>query len=99
MGKVLITGGNRGLGYELVRVFYDNNYEIFTVVRTNEVAKKMKNDFKQKFYPIVADLRFDDSKKKISSILGMVTNEIDIVINNAGIPGREYEIEKEYSIG
>ncbi|MBZ9689698.1 SDR family NAD(P)-dependent oxidoreductase [Clostridium estertheticum] len=93
MGKVLITGGNKGLGHELVRVFYENNYEVFTVVRTVEAAEELKYEFKQKCHPIVVDLRFDDSIEKIKSVLAKITTEIDIVINNAGVPGREYEIE------
>jgi NAD(P)-dependent dehydrogenase (short-subunit alcohol dehydrogenase family) len=30
---VLITGANRGLGYELLKVFHKNNYVVFPLIR------------------------------------------------------------------
>ena len=48
MNKVLITGGNRGLGYELVKVFYQSNYQVFVVVRNEAIARDMMKQFKDR---------------------------------------------------
>ncbi|GIM27428.1 hypothetical protein CPJCM30710_00940 [Clostridium polyendosporum] len=37
MIKVLITGANRGLGYELTKVFWENGNEVFCIVRNIEI--------------------------------------------------------------
>ncbi|WP_207652857.1 SDR family NAD(P)-dependent oxidoreductase [Anaeromicrobium sediminis] len=92
--KVLITGGNRGLGYELVKVFLRNGYEVFAVVRSIEGKGKLEKEFKENCYPIVADISSDDSIKIIKSTLTKYTDQIDILINNAGITAKEHEIMK-----
>src|SRR5437879_1260009 len=94
MIKVMITGANRGLGYELVKIFHKGGDEIFPVVRTALSAEKLKTEFKDRIHPIVADISLDNSESIICSSLHKVTDHLDILINNAGIPGQEYEIEK-----
>jgi NAD(P)-dependent dehydrogenase (short-subunit alcohol dehydrogenase family) len=93
MNKVMITGANRGLGYELVKIFHENGSEVFPVVRNVAYAEKLKTEFKERIYPIVADISSDESESIICSSLQRVTDHLDILINNAGIPGQEYEIQ------
>lgn len=90
---VLITGANRGLGYELLKVFYYNNCVVFPLVRSEESANRLRKEFTNRCYPIVADIRSDDCKEIIKSTLENHTDKLDILINNAGIPGRAYQIE------
>ncbi len=92
--QVLITGANRGLGYELLRVFYENQSTVFPLVRSGEMALRLREEFKPECHPILTDLRDDNCQKEIRSVLTQYTDRLDILINNAGIPGTEYEIEK-----
>ncbi len=91
--NILITGGNRGLGLELVRVFHKNGHTVFPVVRSKESLTFLIELFKEKCHPIYADISKYESVKGIASRLSFYTNSLDIVINNAGIPGETYEIE------
>ncbi|MDP5272947.1 SDR family NAD(P)-dependent oxidoreductase [Chengkuizengella axinellae] len=91
--KVLITGAGRGLGYELTKHFFNHEYEIFPVVRDPDHADKLQKEFPS-CKPIIVDITEDSSMEKIQSTVTKYTNVIDIVINNAGIPGREYKFEK-----
>ena len=93
-GNVLITGANRGLGYELVKCFHSNHYQVFPLVRSEEAAIDLMAEYNDRCYPIVADVRLDDCKESIQSTIRNFTDKIDIVINNAGIPGRSRELEK-----
>ncbi|WP_078554397.1 SDR family NAD(P)-dependent oxidoreductase [Bacillus alkalicellulosilyticus] len=92
--KVLITGASRGLGYELVKVYHSNNYDVFPLVRNEESAYKLSIEFPQKCFPIIADIGQDNCKDIIKTSLELHTKEIDIIINNAGVSGKEYQIEK-----
>lgn len=92
--SVLITGASRGLGYELVKCFHAAHYQVFPLVRSEEAARALMAEFDNGCYPIVADVRSDDSKECIRSTIRRFTDKIDIVINNAGIPGRSRELEK-----
>lgn len=93
MYKVLITGGNRGLGYELVKVFHQEGNEVFPVVRTSWAAKTLKTEFKKRIYPIVADIGLDKSEMIIKDRLNQLTDQLDILINNAGNSGKGNKIE------
>jgi len=74
--KVLITGGNKGIGLELTKMFLKKDYEIIVVARDfSEFTLKDK----------VKSISFDLSDlTNISQLINEV-GEIDILINNAGI--------------
>jgi NAD(P)-dependent dehydrogenase (short-subunit alcohol dehydrogenase family) len=93
-GHVLITGANRGLGYELLKVFHANNYVVFPLIRNNTALQRIREEFGERCYPIEGDVSLDSCKKSIESTIKKYTNKIDILINNAGIPGVEHQIDK-----
>jgi NAD(P)-dependent dehydrogenase (short-subunit alcohol dehydrogenase family) len=84
--SVLITGANRGLGYELTKMFHNSEYIVFPLIRTEEASEALLNEFGNNLYPIVADLRFDDCIVKIRNVMLEKVNSLDVLINNAGIP-------------
>lgn len=90
--KVLITGGNRGLGFELVKVFHENGHVVFPLVRKKEAIEHLICLFPSRCFPILADLASDDSIDRIQEQLKQHTEVVDLIINNAGIPGKETEI-------
>ncbi|MGG5794310.1 short-chain dehydrogenase [Bacillus cereus] len=90
--RVLITGGNRGLGLELVKVFHENGHVVYPLVRTEVSVMKLKKMFSSRCFPILADLSTDESTEQIKNQLEEYTEYIDLVINNAGITGKETEI-------
>ncbi|PFD41352.1 short-chain dehydrogenase [Bacillus cereus] len=90
--RVLITGGNRGLGLQLVKVFHENGHIVYPLVRSVEAIEQLKQMFPSRCFPILADLSADGSTERIKEQLEKYTGHIDLVINNAGIPGKETEI-------
>lgn len=98
MKNVLITGGARGIGKELIEVYYANNYNVFSVVRKQEDAEELNKEFKNNFTPIVTDLTDDKCINIIKNTLSKTVNHLDLLINNAGISGNAYKIEDVTSI-
>ena len=85
MSTVLITGANRGLGYEFVKQYSENGFEVLACCRNRNNAKELKElaetSNKIKVYELdVGNL------KVIKSLSQQLKNEkIDVLINNAGI--------------
>ena len=74
--KVLITGGNRGIGLELTKMFLDLKYEVIVIARdfSNFELKEQ-----------VECIEFDLVKvEKIPQLIKSI-GKIDILINNAGV--------------
>lgn len=92
MIKVVITGASRGFGYELLNVYSANGCMTFPLVRNADSASLLAKQFSN-CYPITADLSSDEAVGRIASVLSEYTDSLDILINNAGISGREYRIE------
>lgn len=92
--NVLVTGASRGLGYELVKLFCQAGDNVFAVVRDDVSAEKLKTKFQDRVIPIVTDISLDESESIIATSLKKKTNHLDILINNAGIPGEKHQIEK-----
>lgn len=92
---VLITGGNKGIGLEITRLFIDKGYKILVVARNFSGFTFAKNEN-------VKQIKFDLGQ--IDKIPALIANlgKIDILINNAGVmhtlPYEDYPQEKINSI-
>ena len=85
MSTVLITGANRGLGYEFVKQYSENGFEVLACCRNKNNAKELKElaetSNKIKVYELDVG-----NVKAIKSLSQQLQNEkIDVLINNAGI--------------
>jgi len=76
--KVLITGGNKGIGLEVTRLFVQNNYKVIVVARDYKNFEFNNNENVEK-------IEYDVSN--ISGISDLVSKigYVDILVNNAGI--------------
>jgi uncharacterized protein len=82
MKKVLITGGNSGLGLEVTKKLLKKGYSVIIVGKDINKLNETKDSIgSSKLEIIQCDLRsHEDIKDKLSGI-----KKLDIVINNAGI--------------
>ena len=92
---VLITGGNKGIGLEVTRLFLNLNYNIIIIARDfKNFEFKNSNKIKQIKFDL---LKVDEISTLISSL-----EPIDILINNAGVmyslPYNEYSNDKKESM-
>nr|MBS7667902.1 hypothetical protein [Vibrio cholerae] len=77
--RVLITGGNRGLGLQLVKVFHENGHIVYPLVRTEVALTQWKKMFSCRCFPILAGLSIDESTEQMKNQLEEYTEYIDLV--------------------
>jgi len=75
---VLITGGNKGIGLEVTRIFVRNNYKVIIIARDYNNFEFNENDDVEKIEYDISNL---DGIKDLVKTIG----NVDILINNAGI--------------
>ena len=88
-GKVaLITGGTRGIGLEVVKLFKENQAEVILFGSRKESVEKAINNLKKEglevfgYYPNLSD--YEEVSKTVDEIRTRF-GHIDILVNNAGI--------------
>lgn len=100
---VLITGGSKGIGFELAKRFGKNGYNLILVARNQSHLIKAK-DFISSFYnikilTISCDLTKRDASNEIYKLIKSNKLIVDILINNAGFgtygPFIETHLNKE----
>jgi len=84
----IITGSNKGIGKEILKVFCENGANIFACARNiNEELilniNLLKDKYKNNIIPIELDLSKEDSVKEASKNIINSNKPIDILINNA----------------
>ena len=91
MQNILITGANRGIGFELTRQLLQGDAHIFATCRTPERALQL-NDLAQKHPDRVAVLQLDiNDEAAIDAAVKQIAAKVgvlDLLINNAGISPR-----------
>jgi len=90
--KVLITGVTKGLGKELFNLFAQNNYFTYGVIRDEYKLKELQSRYPNNTKIILADLSADNSIDAIQE--AVQDDNIDLLINNAGIGGKSFVIEE-----
>jgi NAD(P)-dependent dehydrogenase (short-subunit alcohol dehydrogenase family) len=90
----LITGVSRGFGFELAREYCRLGWRVFGVFRSAADGSRLSSKFGEAFVPILADLSDDSAVEKIRSSLETQTDDLSLLINNAGIAGTGHSIEE-----
>ena len=81
MKNVIITGSSRGIGFELVNLFNQNNYNVIALSRnTSSISKLNLNNVST----CSTDLSDSNSINKAVSFIKNKFSSVDILINNAG---------------
>src|SRR6185295_10821170 len=84
---VLVTGANKGIGFEVVRQLARKNFHVFLGARDEKAgraaADKLENDGKVIF--IEVDIANVESIKGAAKEFARQSNRLDALVNNAGI--------------
>lgn len=86
---IIVTGGSRGIGAQIVRTLAKENYNIvLNYNKSEEIAEKMKEEFTSKGYCVEifkADVSKREEAKKLVEFTIQKFKNIDVLVNNAGI--------------
>ena len=85
----IITGSNKGIGKEILKVFSKNGANIFACTRNiNDEFKlsldKLSKKYKNEITPIKLNLADENQVKDAANTIVKLGKPIDILINNAG---------------
>lgn len=84
LDSVFITGGSRGIGEAMVRLFAKKGFRVaFTYVRSKEKAFKTAEETGA--HPILCDIQSQDSVIKAVAEAEKIIGAISVLVNNAGI--------------
>lgn len=88
MASVLITGANRGIGFEFARSFADDGWHVHACCRNPDRAKALK-ELAAGTVGVVTAHKLDvtDGLKVASLARALADEPLDILINNAGVYG------------
>jgi short-subunit dehydrogenase len=81
MKNVIITGSSRGIGFELVNLFSQNNYNVIALSRNVSSISKLNLNNVSTFS---IDLSDSDSINKAVKFIKNKFSSVDVLINNAG---------------
>jgi NAD(P)-dependent dehydrogenase (short-subunit alcohol dehydrogenase family) len=91
MKKALITGANKSIGFETVRQLLQKGYFVYLGSRNLEngleAVEKLKAEGLNEVEAIQIDVSDDESVKAARAEIGKKTENLDVLINNAGILG------------
>ena len=94
MKNVLITGANKGIGFEMTRQLAQNGHYVFMGSRNLknglDAVKKLNAEGFENIEAIQLDVTNQESVNAARIEIGSKTDVLDILINNAGINGIEF---------
>lgn len=86
----LVTGANRGIGFETARQLGQKGITVVVGARTPHAAKEATTKLASEgieTYPLALDVTSDADRKAAAAFLSEKFGKLDILINNAGIAG------------
>lgn len=97
MKTALITGANKGIGFEAAKQLLQNDYYVFLGSRNeklgNDAVEKLKSEGFKNVEVVQIDVTDDTSVNNARIELGKKIDVLDVLINNSGINGIEFDGE------
>ena len=81
---VVVTGGSRGIGYAIAKLFSENGAKVVITSQDSQRLEKASSEIPNSF-GIVADIRKKDQVKNVIDKTIEKFGKLDILVNNAGI--------------
>ena len=94
---VVVSGGSRGIGFAIAKLFSENGAKVVITSQDSERLEKASSEIPNSF-GIVADIRKKDQVKNVIDKTIEKFGKLDILVNNAGIfpkIKRLHEIDEE----
>lgn len=91
MKSALVTGGNKGIGYEVVKQLSGNGFHVYLGSHSLEngmaAAEKLQAEGFGNVEAIQLDVTNKESIEAARELIGQKTGMLDVLVNNAGISG------------
>ncbi|MDJ0715142.1 MAG: SDR family NAD(P)-dependent oxidoreductase [Prochloraceae cyanobacterium] len=100
MQTVLITGSNRGLGYEFTRQYLAQDARVIATCRQTESGNQLhllEKKYSKKLTIISLDVTQENSIKEAFNLVQKNFSHLDLLVNNAGIGLRKSFKEEMWS--
>jgi uncharacterized oxidoreductase len=81
---VLITGGGSGIGFQLAKLFSEQNNKVIITGRTEQKLKDAAAQLKNTDY-FVGDVASEEDTAKLVELIGSKYGKLDILVNNAAV--------------
>ncbi|MBU3009924.1 SDR family oxidoreductase [Polaribacter vadi] len=81
MKNVVITGTSRGIGFELAKLFANNNHNVLALSRN---TKPLETENHKNIKVLSVDISNSTDLEKVSNFIKNNWKQVDILINNAG---------------
>ncbi|RDC55242.1 SDR family NAD(P)-dependent oxidoreductase [Pedobacter chinensis] len=95
MNIALITGANKGIGFEVAKQLAEKGFHVYLGSRNLEngieAVEKLKSEGLTNIEAIQIDVTDDRSVQAAREEIGKKTNTLDVLINNAGITGAQLD--------
>jgi NAD(P)-dependent dehydrogenase (short-subunit alcohol dehydrogenase family) len=88
MKSVIITGANRGIGFETALAFGRAGYKVFATMRNPETAAALRQKIKEESLTIIVSKMDVDSDESVKQCIDDILQEqgsVDVLVNNAGV--------------
>lgn len=83
--NIVITGVSSGIGRDTLRLLHKKGYHVFGSVRKAADAKKLSQEFPERFTPLLFDVQDHDALVEASKVVFEQCASLDGLINNAGV--------------
>lgn len=100
--NIVVSGASKGIGKAIVKKFFESGFDVAFCARDNKALNQFKNELEaisedQKVLAIACDVSDKEAVQWFAEQVAFEFEEIDVVVNNAGIflPGKVSEEEDE----